>query len=539
MPERDLNSRRKIAIRTVRYAADPRAAGYGDLRRIRDLLSPSDTTVTRVEPLPFTSATQVIETVRVPDSLGEVNLRMFDPLNKAQICSLVRHYAGAKHVDEFVRIVDPNVRERYERRKKIRVLYADPGQEEGYDVRRAAELETRRLELKANINLNVFALIQNEFDLDSLEAAADKFENARQTANKAIINHLHLVHPEYDSEKMKPSVKLRSRPADLLELALTTDDPILRFELQRQFALTVIALQQERGRDALADFKLTQVHTLLEDKLFRPSAEERDLKLYGEFREGTNELMGPLYEGKPTSTASETGHFKAIPVTVRPLKNGMLTINAIGEKGEGEGVSKAVRKTLEDVIDGKTIDDTIRTNEKVKDLHRMTIVVIGDESTRTALAEEIFTILTDDANQNYFYNTNVVGDVIEIDGRKTGGYTGKGKVREGSRSGFGQKPCGYMKIGIEFEGVPNPIQLEILVEDAESYFREKYTVGDYDPINDVVTGPAHGPYTRSRERILMGPYTPKIVYPELYGESQGRSTPVKDAATVLLNRNRI
>lgn len=477
----------------------------------------------------------------VPDRVEPVTLRMYTPGETEALCPLVQSFVGDSTMKAFALLSDKEQLAKREEIRKSRYLAAHPEvPKKVYDKGRELKLEYQRKELKQRINKRVYELVMAWLGKSTLEEAADAFEHERQQANNAIRDHVNLVYSGDVGLDLQNEVSLRQRPADLLELALTTDNPRLRFEIQRQFLDTVIALRHEKARSREADDKLTQIQTLMNEKFYAGEAgATTQVVAYGLFDDKTNKLAEnyPTF-AKPDSPAPEGKHYKELKFPVRELQTGEQVLTLIGTKTRGSAIRKALRKAQERADEGK--DDTVQVEKDVQDTHRMKIVVLSDQEGADRVANELFELLTDKDNHEYFYNKDVLGNIVYNDlCQPTGVPTGRGEVKTNNRGGAGQKPVNWTKLLIEFDGVTNPI--EVVIQPLSSFITEQLEVGKYDPEKGEFTGSAHEIYTLDRERRNKV-YVPTTIY-EVTHPSQVNKDIVPDAlntkAEELLTRRKI
>ncbi|MGH7204037.1 MAG: hypothetical protein ACREHC_06355 [Candidatus Levyibacteriota bacterium] len=467
-----------------------------------------------------------------PDPLGTVTLGMYDAKDTTKIAPLVRHYVGGPTLDAFTLLVDKKHKARFEAseaRRKKRVLRSQPAlSSEVYDKRRQMELAELQDRLKQRVNSNVYGVVQEGLGLPTLDAAANIFEAQRKYTNSAVKKHASLIYPGIVGAQLRNEADLRRRPGDLLQTALTLrTDPVLRYELQRQAADTVISLQQERGFSVAADFKLTKIQNLFNAKLYTDGIGSTvPLSVYGVFANGTNSLQNdePFYH-KPQVPAKEGTHYKELPLPVRTLENGLQILTLIDTKDRSSSILKAKKKAALRAKKGK--GDTVHVAEDVQDTHRMKLVVLRDQATAKEFANQVFDLITDVGNFPYFWNKDTIGRVIMKNGLPTGAPTGRGNIRIGNRGDEGQSTdVNYTKIEVEFDGVTNPV--EIVVQDVGSYLQESLEVGVYNENTGRYSGPAHELYDIHRGLLTNGFIFPKAIYPDLphpYEESMEQPHP--------------
>jgi hypothetical protein len=522
--EKNRRAERKIISRFFRYGSAP--VGMG--RTIDDFTGHGTTDA------PAALPTITADVPTPTDPLGIVTLRMYTPGEKVQITGLINHYVGAPNLTLLAELSGNGKFRKHEtvRKKTYLSRHADvPGDD--YDKQRATLLDGMRERTKRRINHHVYSTIQQAFGLESLEDAADVFEKQRKNANQAVIDHVTQVYPEEMRTGIRNEVSFTRRPADLLEEALKSGtDPELQFEIRRLFVNTVIALHERKGRSRIADEKMAQIQTLLNEKFYAgKTGKNQHLQLYGLFDNETNELLGQILSEAPTEDPAEGTHYKTLNLPVRELKSGKFVLTLVDQKYEGNAIRKAVRKAHQRKTKGR--GDTISVEEDVQDTYRMKLVVIGDQATTDEVTNEFFEIVTDRGNNSYFYNRDIMGDLIlDADRRPTGVPTGRGEIQMGNSGGTGQSDkVNYTKIAIEFEGVANPIKTS--VQSLESYIAEQLEVGTYDSERGEFTGPAWLNYAQRREEAVAPYFFPRTVYkglPDL--QQRDKRTPTPQSAEI-------
>lgn len=449
------------------------------------------------------------------DPLGTVNLRMYTPNERRQITSLVSHYVGTANLNILAELSRSGLRRHEAERKATYLDKHSEVSEKDYDERRKEQLDQMRERTKRRINYHVYRTIQQSLGLESLTQAAKVFEDQRKIANKAVIDHAAIVYPEEERSGLRNEVNLLKRPADILEKALQAGtDHELQFELRRQFINIVIGLHEAKGRSRIADEKLAQIQNLLNDKFYAgKTGKNQPINIYGLFDNETNGLIDEPLFAPPTDTAPEGAHYKTLLLSTRQTKSGVFVLTRVDEKEQSAATRKAVRKAQERKIKGE--GDTISIEEDVQDTYRMRLVVLGDQVTTDHIAAEIFELLSDHGNNSYFYDRDVVGDLILDDkGHPTGIPTGGGEVQFGNRGGAGQSyDVNYTKIAPKFQNVRNPIK--IVIQSLASYITEKLEVGKYDIVTGEYVGPAHESYGEKREQYVSPSFFPESVYPQL------------------------
>lgn len=451
-----------------------------------------------------------------PDPLGTVNLRMYSPKERAQITGLIQHYVGTHNLTLLAELSGNGKFQKNEAARKKQYLSRHPEADEAdYDAQRAMQLDRTRNRTKRRINERVYSIIKENLGLESLTQAADTFEKQRKNANQAVLDHIERVYPGELRTGLRSEVSFPMRPADLLELALKSGtDPELQFEIRRLFLNTVIALHEQKGRSRIAEEKMGQIQTLLNDKFYAgKTGKNIILTVYGLFNNETNELIGePLFES-PTEAAPDGTHYKTLPLPVRELKSGGFVLQLVNQKGEGDAIRKGLRKAQERREKGQSGDVSIE--EDSQDTYRERLVVIGDQAATDAVTNELLGLVLDKENNRYLYNLDVLGDVMpDIDGSPPGIPTGGGEIKFGNRGGAGQsKKVNYTKIEFRFQGLVHPIK--IVTQPLKSYITEQLEVGTYDEDRGEFTGPAWKLYAQKREEIITRLLLPKPIYPEL------------------------
>jgi hypothetical protein len=357
-------------------------------------------------------------------------------------------------------------------------------------------------ETDTQINETYYGLIQSSLGLEDKTKAKQAFVKARAEAASATGDHAQLIGFDH-----RPTVQmtLDNTPADMLRAIFAGEDELAKFELQRQFVLTLIALQQDRLKVPLAPKKLKQIFDIIQTQVAGGS-EPKKIPLYGMYGDETNELLGTITEEAPQYPALPGYHYKVIEEEhVYELPSGEKIVILVDEKKP----SSAIRKTLRNgVSKGPQLEP-----EKIEDFHRMKILVLGNKTVERKVTDTLFDTLIRDDNAELFYNVNPDGTIMtDASGNPIGAYTGYGEVREGNKAGKGKKPVEYTKILMEFGGIPNPI--EIVVQQYDEHRRNTDTVGFWDDVNQDYTGPAHAIFAIAREGDIQELLFPKSLYPK-------------------------
>jgi hypothetical protein len=353
---------------------------------------------------------------------------------------------------------------------------------------RDGQLDTTRT--NGEINTAFYAIIKESLGLEDNNAAQQTFQRAREYAKTAIDDHAQLIgfSPRHTNEMM-----LNETPADMLRTVFASKDPRTQFELQRQFMLTILALQQEKLQVPLASRKLTQVFDFINNHVAGENEPEK-MTLYGIFDDETNELVGSMSEQQPSGDVvlPPGQHYKAIKEQVTTLPTGEKIIIIVDKKTPSSAIRKTVRAAH--------FKGTLLQPEKIEDFTRMKILVLGKRDEEYAFAEQTFDQLTKDSNAPFFAN----------DDDSDGAYNGRGGVRVGNKEGKGKKPVGYTKILMEFKGVKIPI--EIVVQTYDEHVKNSFAVGKFDNMKGDYTGPAHALFAIAREGDLSEIFFPNPPY---------------------------
>gem|GEM_PF-4227095 len=462
------------------------------------------------------------------DTLGTVTLRMYNPEDRSQISSLLGSFVGERNLNQMAYLFDSQgegqktrMRSETARKKRHEGLGVDPDK---YDELRATQLNELAKRVKIRVNKHVYAVIQQSLGLATPREAADIFQSERRVADRAVDEHAKLVFPEEAGIKIRKAVREARNPADLLELALKATDPVLRFELRRQFVNTVLALQEMQGRSRKADDKITQIRDLFNDKLYAGPATVQTF--YGLFDNETNALEGEI--SRTRSRRPTPGkHYKTLTLPVRTLKSGVEVVEIVSQKEEGASIRKALRKAHERRAAKKS--DRVTIGEDVKDKHRMNLAVIGNKQQAHDVATEVYDLITNPESSTYFHDTDLFGSEVRDARQQPTGLLIDADEITGPRGGFGQSgKIVDPKLAFVFDCEPSPATIKVSFPTLESFIAGQLEVGTYDPINARFTGAAHSLYAIQREPINDVSFFPEGAYPRLrrrYRESNGVPQP--------------
>lgn len=421
------------------------------------------------------------------DPLGTVRLSMFQTQPTPELVELVRNYAGPSS-DTLAVLTNKKKRDQHATKRRALYFQRHPGATiESYiefKSAREARLEQRRQEAKICINRHVNGLVQQELGLATPQLGAEAYQRHRQIANKSVLGHAQAVFLGATDAELRDEVKLKQAPSDLLELALkvhnvgATDatDPVLEYELRRQFVKTVISLQQERGTSPQAEDKLTQFLTMLDAKFYTgETGKTTTVNVYARFDNETNALIDQPFYDEPVDPAASGTHYKKLSLPTRATYLGPRVLTLTDTKDPS---TRKPERTAQSRL-AKGEGDEVRADD-VEDNYRMKIVVLDNKAVAEQVAAKILDMAVDPENFSYFEDQDFDGvTMYDDDGNPMGiPLPNAGDLQIGSKCGIGKaKGVDYIKIITKYKGVSKP--LKITVQSIDDYLTQTFEVGTY------------------------------------------------------------
>lgn len=374
-------------------------------------------------------------------------------------------------------------------------------------VRKAAKdddpfLTPRGENLLARVDQGYYDTIAKIYDLAGDKDPKEFFAKQMKRANKAV---------EYMQDKVFPGMQdtiglldevsmFSGRPNDMLQLLSRAHvSPRLRFELQRQLALGLVAAELDtQVRDLDLHSELNQLHMSISRKLYDGEiGGGRTVPTYAQHDNNTNAVVWLEGVSTPDQVVTEGAHWKLHRQHMREIKgttpgDEIYVLNQKRVKEWPSAILKALKKTYADYEKDGTTE--IDANKYVGDWASMLYVVRGVNNCEERKVDDVVDQVSDLVKEHY----KLRGIAVELlpDDKTNGDKHQSNEVQ-------------FKRRQVKREGMPD---IEIMFFTDWEFLNYRHSVGTWDTDERKYSGAGHPVYALARLRDLVDIMYPKEIY---------------------------